>query len=134
MTKDDRSLDQPLLRNRGSEASAISPVFPVSDLDAAVAHYSALGFETESFPASGFAFVRTGRTEIHLQRVPDLNPSTSTSSCYLLVTDADSLYREWEDSEALGYLVPPADTEFGLREFSHIDIDGNVIRIGSPIS
>jgi hypothetical protein len=33
-----------------------------------------------------------------------------------------------------GELVAPFDTDYGLREGSHVDPDGNVIRFGSPIT
>lgn len=113
---------------------SVCPVFPVTDLHASVAHYRALGFEADTLPDGSYAYLRSGRTEIHLLRVPELDPSTSTSSCYLYVVDADALYQRWEDSDARGFLVPPVDTPFGLREFSHVDIDGNMIRVASPLA
>lgn len=134
MNQNDRAEQSNGVNRLTRSAAAICPVFPVSDLYAAAKHYEALGFEVEEYASRGYAFIRAGRAEIHLLRVPDLDPSTSTSSCYLYVGDADALYREWEDSEALGYLIPPMDTDYGLREFSHVDIDGNLIRVGSPLA
>ncbi len=116
------------------EAQRICPVFPVTDLKAAVSHYEQLGFETESYHDGSYAFLRAGRTEIHLTPVPSLDPSTSTSACYLYVDDVDALYAAWSHADIAGRLVPPVDTDYGLREFAHIDIDGNLIRVGSPLA
>ena len=121
-------------RQLENEGIAVCPVFPVTDIDASIRHYHALGFETQRHPDGSYAYLHYGRTEIHLLRVPDLDPSTSTSACYLYVPDVDDLYRQWEESDALGYLVPPADTDHGLREFSHVDIDGNLIRVASLLA
>jgi len=51
--------------------------------------------------------------------------------------DADALYDEWRqavsDDPATGSrLVPPRDTEHGMREFELVDPSGNFIRVGSP--
>ena len=112
----------------------ISPVFPVTDIAAAVLHYERLGFDSETFFDGSYAFLRAGNTEIQLTRVPQLDPSTSTSACYLYVDDVDSLFDSWSETDVGGRLVPPVDTDYGLREFAHIDPDGNLIRVGSPLA
>jgi hypothetical protein len=54
------------------------------------------------------------------------------------VRDADSLHREWEQigvatAPATGSrLMPPGDTDYGLREFALVDPSGNLLRVGSP--
>jgi hypothetical protein len=30
-------------------------------------------------------------------------------------------------------LVPPVDTDYGMREFAVVDLSGNLVRIGSPL-
>jgi hypothetical protein len=115
-------------------AQRISPVFPVTSIVAALQHYEQLGFETEFHRDEAYAFLRAGRAEIHLTSVPSLDSSTSTSACYLYVEDVDALYESWSSADIGGRLVPPADTDYGLREFAHIDIDGNLIRVGSPLA
>jgi hypothetical protein len=30
-------------------------------------------------------------------------------------------------------LHEPVDTDYGLREFAHVDPDGNLLRVGSPM-
>ena len=61
------------------------------------------------------------------------DPRTNTSACYLHVDDAQALFEEWSATGVKGRLHPPEDTEYGLREFAHVDPDGNLLRVGSPL-
>ncbi|HWX09287.1 MAG TPA: hypothetical protein VNY33_04855 [Gaiellaceae bacterium] len=47
------------------------------------------------------------------------------------VDDADKLADEWHNAGI--ELVEPQDFEYGKREGSHVDPDGNLIRFGSPL-
>lgn len=127
--KPPRQAQGPALR-----AAAIAPVFPVTSIPASTAHYRQLGFDTEEAADGSYAFVRSGHAEIHLLRVPDLNPAVTTSACFLAVFDADSIFDTWANTDVGGHFVPPRDTPYGIREFSHVDIDGNLLRVGSPIA
>jgi hypothetical protein len=70
--------------------------------------------------------------------VPDVDPLTTDASCYVRVRDADALYADWHaigvpfDPETGSRLVPPTDTDYGLRELALVDPNGNLLRIGSP--
>jgi predicted enzyme related to lactoylglutathione lyase len=116
----------------------VAPVFPVRDVTAALAHYRRLGFEADPYKDAAdevavYGFLRRGEVSLHLSRVTELRPKESVSACYLYVDDADALYAEWLAAGAGGQLAPPTDTPYGLREFVHIDPDGNLLRIGSPL-
>jgi catechol 2,3-dioxygenase-like lactoylglutathione lyase family enzyme len=107
----------------------VAPIFAVSDLDAALAHYRRLGFTTREWEGGGYAFVTRDRVEIHLGSGPASD--RSRSSAYLWVEDADELTAEWR---AAGVEVhAPEDTEWGQHEGAVVDPDGNVIRFGSPV-
>jgi hypothetical protein len=47
-------------------------------------------------------------------------------------------YAEWEavgvpaDPETGSRLMPPGDTDYGMREFALVDKSGNLVRVGSP--
>ena len=56
-----------------------------------------------------------------------------SGSAYLYVRDADALYEEWTRPGIAGHTHPPGPTPYKLREGSHVDPDGNVIRFGSPM-
>jgi DNA-binding MarR family transcriptional regulator len=108
-----------------------SPIFPVRNLAAALAHYSALGFETFAY-ADGdeYGFANREGTGLHLAADPDPAHHAST---YLYVRDADALYEEWSRPGIGGHTRPVGPTPYKLREGSHTDPDGNLIRFGSPV-
>jgi catechol 2,3-dioxygenase-like lactoylglutathione lyase family enzyme len=104
----------------------VAPIFPVSDLAAALAYYRGLGFRARAWSGGGYGFVTFEDAEIHLGEEPDLRPA----SAYLFVEDADALARRW--LAAGGDVRLPQDTEWGQHEGVLIDPDGNLIRFGSP--
>lgn len=109
----------------------IAPVLLVRDLTRAMDHFTRLGFDVTESEGGGYAFAKRDEVWVHLESAPDLGPGAEGSSCYLYVADADEVHAEWRASGALGVLMPPHDTEYGLREFAHFDPDGNLIRVGS---
>jgi catechol 2,3-dioxygenase-like lactoylglutathione lyase family enzyme len=114
------------------------PVFPVRDVRAALAHYEKLGFRVDAYEEAGttqpvYGFGCLGNAELHFARVPDLDPQKSMSACYLYVPDANALHATWLQARVPGRLTAPEDTPYGLREFAHVDPDGNLVRVGSPL-
>jgi len=108
----------------------VAPIFPVRDLNVALAHYQRLGFATREYEGGGYGYATRDGIEIHLGTVPDLDGRTSAA--YLWVDDADELAQEWRSAgiEVRG----PEDTEWGQHEGAHVDPDGNVFRFGSPMT
>jgi DNA-binding MarR family transcriptional regulator len=110
-----------------------SPIFPVIDLAAALAHYTALGFNTFPYADSDeYGFANREGSGIHLAVEPDHDPARRAGAAYLYVRDADALYEEWSRPGIDGSTQPVAPTPYKLREGSHTDPDGNLIRFGSP--
>jgi hypothetical protein len=117
----------------------LAPVLPVRDVDAALEHYRALGFEAEAYSERSqggaiYGFVRRGPVELHLARVVDLDPRANTSAVYVYVDDANALYESWSKAGVAGRFEPPTDTPYRLREFAHVDPDGNLLRVGSELA
>jgi catechol 2,3-dioxygenase-like lactoylglutathione lyase family enzyme len=109
---------------------SVEPIFVVSDVPAAVAHYERLGFST-SHHDEGYAFAHRNQLTIHLVG-PAVDPRrVGHGSIYLHVDDADALAEEWRRAGV--EFVKPQDVERGKREGSHLDPDGNLIRFGSPL-
>ena len=109
-----------------------SPIFPVRDLAAALAHYSALGFDTFAYAdGDDYGFANREGVGLHLAADPDHDPAHHAST-YLYVRDADALYEEWSRPGIGGHTRPVGPTPYKLREGSHTDPDGNLIRFGSP--
>lgn len=111
-----------------------SPIFPVRDMTAALAHYAALGFVTRRYPGEDdYGFADREGTGLHLAGDPGHDPAHSHASAYLYVRDADALYGEWTRPGIGGQTRPVGPTPYQLREGAHIDPDGNLIRFGSPV-
>jgi DNA-binding MarR family transcriptional regulator len=111
-----------------------SPIFPVRDMTAALAHYAALGFD--AFPYEGeddYGFADRDGVGLHLSADPGHDPARNHASAYLYVRDADALYAEWSRPGIGGRTLPVGPTPYQLREGAHIDPDGNLIRFGSPV-
>jgi hypothetical protein len=116
----------------------LAPVFPVRNVRAALEHYRRLGFIAEAYGVQSegdpiYGFIRRGSIELHLTRTVDLDPDRNTSACYLYVDDSNNLFEEWSCAGVGGRLHKPVDTPYRLREFAHVDPDGNLLRVGSPI-
>jgi DNA-binding MarR family transcriptional regulator/predicted enzyme related to lactoylglutathione lyase len=111
-----------------------SPIFTVADLNAALAHYATLGFTTfaDNDDTMEYGFANRDGTGIHLAAHPDHDVHHGAAT-YLYVTDADALYEQWTRPGVGGLTRPVGPTPYGLREGSHVDPDGNVIRFGSPL-
>jgi len=110
-----------------------SPIFPVRDLPDALAHYSALGFDAFAY-ADGdqYGFANREGIGLHLAADPG-HDRGHRASTYLYVRDADALYEEWSRPGIGGHTLPVGPTPYKLREGSHTDPDGNLIRFGSPV-
>jgi DNA-binding MarR family transcriptional regulator/catechol 2,3-dioxygenase-like lactoylglutathione lyase family enzyme len=114
------------------ELHRFSPIFGVRDLAAALAHYATLGFRT--FADDGgdqYGFARRDGIGLHLAAVAE-HDATCPASAYLYVRDADALYQEWSRPGIAGHTHPAGPTPYRMREGSHVDPDGNLIRFGSP--
>ena len=110
-----------------------SPIFPVRDLGAALVHYAALGFTTLAYAGGdAYGFADRDGVGLHLAADPDHDPAHGAST-YLYVRDADALYDQWSRPGIAGETRPVGPTPYKLREGSHTDPDGNLIRFGSPM-
>jgi Ser/Thr protein kinase RdoA (MazF antagonist) len=117
--------------------SSFSPVFPVRDLRRALAHYASLGFEAEPYAdGDGYGFAERDEVSLHLSLDEGHGPEADhqhVGTAYLYVEDADALYDEWARPGVGGLTRRVGDTPYKLREGSHVDPDGNLIRFGSPM-
>jgi len=108
-------------------------ILPVQDLGASLAQYQRLGFETREYGGGGhgYGYVTRDGVEIHLGVTPKTSPAGAKHSVYLWVDDADALAEAWRAAGA--EVHAPEDTEWGQHEGALVDLDGNVLRFGSPI-
>jgi hypothetical protein len=117
------------------------PILGSRDLHATLSFYERLGFVSVGAPIETYRYliVARGALELHFWESPELDPLTTDLSCYLHVEDARSLYEAWNslvdpDPETGSRVVPPVETDYGLVEFAVVDRDGNLLRVGSPIT
>jgi Ser/Thr protein kinase RdoA (MazF antagonist) len=112
-----------------------APIFPVADLRRALAHYESLGFETLAYEGGDeYGFAERDGVGLHLAASTDTHhPHAERGTAYLYVENADALYEEWGRPGIAGTTRPPGDTPYKLREGSHVDPDGNLIRFGSSL-
>jgi hypothetical protein len=108
----------------------VAPIFLVRDLNVSLEHYRRLGFATRPYEGGGYGFASLDGCEIHLGVVPG-DVTTTPSSAYLFVEDADQIASVWAAAGA--DVRTPQDTEWGQHEGVVIDPDGNIIRFGSPV-
>jgi catechol 2,3-dioxygenase-like lactoylglutathione lyase family enzyme len=118
------------------------PIMPSRNLRETLEFYERLGFEMRGAGPEEYGYIILGlgaMIELHFWEKPDVDPLRTDHSCYIRVVDADALHAEWEgveiepDPETGSRLMPPCDTDYGIREFALVDTSGNLLRIGSPI-
>lgn len=108
-------------------AAGFEPIFVVTDIPNAADHYSKMGFEID-FHDETYAFAHRDRDlTIHLT----LEERAAPGRLYIHCEDSDELADAWRTAGL--EVVGPADEDYGKREGSHVDPDGNLIRFGSPI-
>ncbi len=110
--------------------TGLEPVFKVSDVDRSVAFYEQLGFETTLHDET-YAFVHRDRgLTIHLDKAGQ-GAFPGHGSLYIHCQDADRVAKDWRSAGV--EVAGPGDQDYGRREGTVVDPDGNIIRFGSPL-
>jgi DNA-binding MarR family transcriptional regulator/catechol 2,3-dioxygenase-like lactoylglutathione lyase family enzyme len=130
--KTDRILRGVSKRRPRRERAGLEPILAVRDLAVAMAHYESLGFKTHSFD-EGYGFANWRGFSIHLAVQPGHDAEANRTAVYLQTLDADAVQAAWSKPGLGGVTSPVEDTSWGMREGSHTDPDGNVIRFGSAL-
>lgn len=114
------------------------PILPCRSVSATTAFYYRLGFEGGAHPFSPhYAIFRRGTIELHFVVHAELVPAASWAGCYVRVEDVQRLYDAAVACALPGSGIPRMDPledkPWGLREFSVVDPDGNLLRIGQVL-
>jgi catechol 2,3-dioxygenase-like lactoylglutathione lyase family enzyme len=115
------------------------PILPSRDLRESLGFYQRLGFVNLGAEPEEWDYLILGRGSImlHFVATPDVDPLSTASSCFLYVDDVDAVHDAWRGAGLGGgphgpRLVPPMDTDYGMRELAVVDPSGNLLRVGSP--
>ena len=113
-----------------------SPTLHVADMRRTLAFFEkSLGFrctfkvDDDLHPEIPYAIVERDQVAIHLQLRDTV---AGTSSCYITVDDADSV---WAEVQKAGVRVtrPIENSGYGMRDFNIADPDGNNVGFGQTI-
>ena len=114
------------------------PILPVKDVRVALKRYQSLGFTADVYEEPDgtaiYGFLQREGLDLHLNLFRDLDPQSNTSAVYFYVSDPDAIYAEWAAANVEGRLTTPESEPWGMREMAYIDPDGNLLRIGSPLT
>jgi hypothetical protein len=132
MTDSRSNLEVPLGR-----IFSVAPGLPTSDMARTVESYRRLGFTfsapgSQSVAGAGFAIAERDGIALHFALKRDHDPTATAMWVYLGVEDADQLAAEFTAAGAPPRR-PPHDTDYKMREFAHIDPDGNMLLFGSRL-
>jgi len=114
---------------------------PANDLDATLSFYERLGFENAGSAPSewNYLIIRRGSVQLHFYGDAEVDPLTTSSSCYVFTDDADALYGAWnavgiptDPSTGSRLQGPPGVTDYGMRGVAFVDPIGDLLRVGSP--
>jgi hypothetical protein len=107
-------------------ARAAIPILPSRDLDRTAAFYAVAGFE-QADRHDRYLVLHNDGTELHFSLHDTVTPTT----CFVHVADAAKMWKQLRHlgTPGVGDLT---DEDYGLREFTITDPDGNQIRVGSP--
>ena len=120
----------------GAKFLGTTPVLTVSTLPDAIDFYvSKLGFELDFVYGQPqfYAGVCKDQVEIHLVEENHARQPVGNASVSILIDEVDIFYAT---IKGLGVeiLVAPGDRDYGLRDFSCRDPDGNIFHFGVDIS
>ncbi len=101
------------------------------NIERSVKFFEALGF-TRIAVHPTVAMVTRNNVDVHFWLTDD--PAIpNTTGCRVNVDSVDALYQEYLPLNIVHPEDPLGDKPWGLREFSILDIDGNVLTFSAPI-
>lgn len=110
-----------------------APVLASLDILKTVAFYKKkMGFDKSGWVDENYAVIGRDKVEIHFWKC-DSKIFPENTSCYIYVENVDTLYKELQKAAVIHPNGPLEDKPWGVREFSVLDNDGNLIRFGQNL-
>lgn len=110
-----------------------APVLASLNIADTVSFYSEkLGFRKAGWINENYAILGRDSIQLHFWKCDDPAIPKHTG-CYLYVKGVDALYAEMKAKGVVHPNGPLKEQPWGMREFSILDGDGNLIRIGEHV-
>jgi len=112
-----------------------TPILIVDDIVSAKNFFlDKLGFEVsfEWGQPLGYLGLHKNGVDIHLNSSSNSSREAGKSTVSILTDEVDNLYKTFVE-KGIEIIIKPADRNYGLRDFSIKDIDGNIINFGCEI-
>jgi hypothetical protein len=82
---------------------------------------------------TGYGYAQRGAVSIHRSEWDKHDPKRTGVVIYLYVSDADAVRAEWASCGVEGRVGEIRNTDYGMREFGFVDMDGTLHRVGSKL-
>ena len=114
--------------------TSLVTIFSVRDLSKSIEFYTkTLGFQLDFTYGEPQFYAGLFKDSVELHLVSkNLRQPVGSGNLSILTNEVDDLYQKLLNSK-VEILVPPDDRDYGLRDFSCRDLDGNIIVFGTDI-
>ena len=114
--------------------TSLTPIFSVSDLSKAIEFYTeTLGFQLDFIYGEPQFYAGLFKDSVELHLVSkNLKQPSGSGNLSILTNEVDDLHQKLIDAK-VQIIVPLDDRDYGLRDFSCKDPDGNIIVFGTDI-
>jgi uncharacterized glyoxalase superfamily protein PhnB len=115
--------------------TSLTPIFSVSDLSKSIEFYTdTLGFQLDFIYGEPQFYAGLFKDSIELHLVSkNLRQHAGSGNLSILTDEVDDLHQKLIEAK-VQIIVPPDDRDYGLRDFSCKDLDGNIIVFGTDIN
>ena len=108
----------------------VATVFHVTDIESSLRFYKdVLGF-TDDFRVGNYVGLKLDGFNLHLSQAGDHGRRVGAGLVYVFCDGVDDYYARRIVGKEVRILQPPADQEYGMRDFVLHDPDGNRICLG----
>jgi catechol 2,3-dioxygenase-like lactoylglutathione lyase family enzyme len=113
--------------------TSVSPILPAADISRTVSFYREKLAFSVTYQDQSYAIVQRDAVAIHFWKAENVVPEMTDSGCYVYVRGIEELYESLSGQEVIHPNGKLEKKPWGLKEFSVLDPNGNLIRLGEPV-